>query len=192
VPPDNALSPARFGALIVEAYTSPRQSMARILAMQPDERARLLMVVMGTVISMVGFVALGEREEAVGPGVVLFGYIVTILGALVQYFVASWVLGTVCRAFGGEGTHEQDRTMVAWLSLVTSPVSAVLLLGLRGGGSPLVVVMVLVVTIVLFAVLSAFIAEVHRFRSTGRVAGATLALLLILSLVLSSLLPMPV
>ena len=190
--PDSHLSPARFGALMAEAYTSPRQSMRRILAMQPDERARLLMVVMGTVISMIGFVALGQREEVPGPGVIVFGYVVTILGALLQYYILAWLVGTACRSFGGKGEFKDDRTMIAWLSLVTSPVSPLLLIGVRASDSPGIALMVIAVTILLFTLLSSFIAEVHRFRSAVRVAGAVIVLLLIISISLSSLLPMPV
>jgi len=189
---NGALTPARFGAMIAEGYTAPRQSMARILSFQPSEQSRLLMVVIGTVISMIGYLALGQRTQEVGLSGIVFGYAVTTLAAILQYYVSAWVIGTACRAFGGKGQPEQDRTMIAWLSLVTSPVSVIMLLGLQGSSSPVLALLVIIVAIVLFILLSAYIAEVHGFHSTARVAGAMMALMIVISLVMSSFISMPV
>lgn len=191
MPPDSGLSPARFGAMVAEGYTSPRRSMARILGMQPDERARLLMVAIGIVISSLGFVALGQRAEEAGPDSVFLGYIVAVLAGLLQYYIFAWVIGTASRAFGGEGDREQDRTLVAWWALVTSPLPVLMVVGMQKGESPVAALLMVGAAILSFVLLAAYIAEVHRFRSTARVCGAIMGMLLVLSLVLSSLLPMP-
>ncbi len=191
MPDDSGLSPSRLGALIVEGYSAPRKSMAYVLAMRPDEQARLLMVGIGIVVGALGFALLGDRGEGGAQGAGILGYVATVIAGLLQYYGFAWIVGIVCRAAGGAGDRETDRTIVAWWALVTAPLPVAMMLAIRAGDSPFAMLILLGSAILSLVLLAAYIAEAHRFHSTGRVCGAIMVLLMIFSFVLSSILPMP-
>jgi len=177
--------------MMAEGYTAPRRSVARILMMQPDERTRLLMVGISIIVGTLGFALMGHPEG--GPeGRVILGYLVTVVAGLLQYYGIAWIIGIVCGATGGEGTREDSRTLVAWWALVTSPLPVIMMAALRAGQSPGAALVLIGAAVLSFVLLAAFIAETHRYTSTARVCGAMMALLMIFSFVLSSILPMPV
>lgn len=190
---DSGLSPAQLGALIVEGYTAPRASMARVLRMHPDERARLLMVGIGIVVSAMGVALSGPPPDPdFEPGNPMLSYIITVVAGVVQYIAFSWFIGLVCSFAGGAGSAEDSRTLVAWWTLVTSPLPLLMMMALSGGQSPAAAFLLIIGAILSFVLLAAYIAETHQFKSTARVCGVMLALLMVVSFILSSLIPMPV
>ena len=192
MPPDNTDQPLRLGALIAEGYAAPRRSMARVLALRPDEGERLLMVGIGIVVSALGFALIGRPETEAGPGGVILGYVAAVVMGLFQYFLFSFLVGLLSRAAGGTGDRDTDRTVVAWWSLVTAPLPVVMMAMLRNGGeSPMAALVLLVCAILTLVLLAAYVAEGHGFRSTGRVIGAMFVILMIFSFVVSSIVPMP-
>lgn len=192
MPPDNGLTPARLFALIVEGYTAPRQSMARVLAMQPDERARLLMVCIGVAVGAMGFALFGERNPAAGQGSPVLGYLVTVLAGLLQYYGFAWLIGLGSAVFGGKGETEDNRTLVAWWALVTAPLPVVMMASLQSVQSPFAAITLVGSGILSVVLLAAYITQTHHFASTGRVCGAIMMMVMIFSFILSSILPMPV
>ncbi len=191
MPQDNASAPLHLGALLMEGYVAPRQSMARVLAMRPDEGERLIMVGIGIAIGALGFAMFGERGETVNTGSVVLGYLVTILTGLFQYYVLARVIGFVARAAGGAGDQEMDRTLVAWWAIVTAPLPVVMMISLQNIESPLAGLFLLGSSILTMILLGAYIAQTHGFQSTARVCGAMIGILMLFSFVLTSLVPMP-
>jgi len=189
VPPDSTPAPLNLAALIAEGYTAPRQSMARVLALRPDEPMRLMMVGIGIVVGALGFAALGERTAEAGQGGVVFGYVLTVIAGLLQYYIFALITGTVSRAMGGQGDREADRTLVAWWALVTAPLPVVMVLAVGAGQSPVAVLVLFGAAILSLVLLAAYITEAHGFTSTARVCGAILMLIMIFSFVVTSLLP---
>lgn len=187
--PDNTPAPLNLLALIAEGYTAPRQSMARVLSMRPDESMRLMMVGIGIVVGALGFAALGERNVEAGQGGVIFGYVVAVLAGLLQYYIFAWITGTVSRAMGGQGDREADRTLVAWWALVTAPLPVVMVLAVGAGQSPFAVFVLFAAAILSLVLLAAYITEAHGFTSTARVCGTIIMLIMIFSFVMTSLLP---
>ncbi len=191
----SGLSLQRLLTLVAEGYTAPRESMAHVLRMHPDERARLLMVGIGIAVSLLGVALLGDRpadavegiEDGASTGPVA-GYALTVIAAILQYYFFAWLVGLVCSAMGGTGTAEQSRTVVAWWELVTAPLRVVITLALFAS-SPVAAFMLLAAAILSFVIMAAYIAETHGFTSTARVCGVMLAMLLLISFILSSFLP---
>jgi len=120
---------------------------------------------------------------------VVFGYVLTVLAGLLQYYIVASVTGTVSRAEGGQGDREADRTLVAWWALVTAPLPVVMVLAVGAGQSPVAVLVLFGAAILSLVLLAAYITEAHGFASTARVCGAILMLIMIFSFVVTSLLP---
>ncbi len=185
----NSSPPLRLGALIAEGYLNPRQSMARILSLDIDEGDRLLMVAIGIVVSCFGVAFTDSRDEEIGVIVIVFGYLLTIIGGLLQYRFVSWLVGIISREMGGAGRGEDNYTLTAWWMLVTAPLPIIMMVAMRNGNSGIAVFVLFIVAALTLVLLAAYITEVHRFRSTGRVIGAMVALLMVFSFVIGAFLP---
>ncbi len=90
----------RIGSVLAEGYLAPRQSMARILSLRLDEGDRLLMIAIAIAVSCLGVAFTADRTEEIGFIIVIFGYVLTIIGGLVQYRLLSWLVGIIARAMG--------------------------------------------------------------------------------------------
>ena len=195
VPPDSARDPLRLGTLIAEGYLSPRRSMERVLALRPDESDRLTMVGIGIAVGALGAALLGRSPEQeatdASGGLVFVGYLLTVVAGLLQYYVVARVIGFFARAMGGEGTWEDDRSVVAWWTLVTAPLPVVLVAAARSGQSPLAMLIMIACAVLFTVLLAAYIAGAHRFRSTLLVCGTMFAILTVVGMIVGSLVPMP-
>ena len=191
MPQDNTPASLGLGALIAEGYMAPRRSVARVLALRPDEGERLMMVGIGIAVSALGFALLGGQGEDVAAGAVAMGYLVTVLAGLFQYFILARIIGFISRLAGGTGDPEDDRTIVAWWALVTAPLPVIMMASLRNPESPLAVLFLIGASILTMVLLAAYITQAHGFKSTARVCGAMICFLMIFSFVLTSLVPVP-
>lgn len=199
MPEDNAPQPLRLAALIAEGYLAPRKSMARVLALRPDEPERLMMVAIGIVGSALGYALMGGQtvqdangqDVEFGPAGVLLGYIVTIFAGLFQYYVLARLIGFVSRATGGVGDQDADRTLVAWWTLVTAPLPVIMMASYRNIEMPLAPLLMVASAILTMVLLAAYIRQAHGFSSTARVCGAMIGILMLFSFVFRSLLPVP-
>lgn len=181
-----------FLRMMQGAYTDPRSSVRALLNFQPDERTRLLMVLIGVVVAIIG-VAIsgglggpvvdpetGERIEisrwSVYGLLLIFGWL--------QYKLFSFLMAFAGSIVGGAGDGEACRTAVAWWALMTAPIQ--LLPGLLSGISPMLGPMALSFSVLLgLWMLAAATAEAHGFRNTlatlGGILGVSFAVALLLS-----------
>ncbi len=187
---DNSSLP--LGVMVAEGYSAPRQSMARVLALRPDESERLLMVGIGIAVGALGFALLGDRGEESGPQPIIVQYLATIMTGLFQYYVLARIIGFIARAAGGVGDQDADRTLVAWWALVTAPLPVIMMVAIQNVESPLATLFLFGAAILTMVLLAAYIAETHGFQSTARVCGAMIGLLMVFSFVLTSIIPVPV
>ena len=189
MPEANGAPPLRLGALIAEGYLNPRRSMARVLSLNPDEGDRLMMVGISIAVGCLGVTLTDAREEEAGFIFILFGYLLTVIFGLLQYRFVSWLVGIISRETGGTGRGEDNYTLTAWWMLVTAPLPIVMMIAMRNGGSPFAVLILFIVAALTLVLLAAYITEVHRFRSTGRVVGTMVAFVMVFSFVLGAFLP---
>lgn len=176
-------------AWIVQGYTAPRASMARVLDMRIDEASRLLMVGIGIAVSALGFALFGERPEGSAASAILAGYMLSIAGGLIQYRLVAAVVGIVSRAAGGQGSAQDNLTLTAWWMLVTAPVPLVMTVAIQNGDSPFATLILIATSVLSIVLLAAYIAETHKFHSTGRVFGSIFLILTLVGFVISNLIP---
>ncbi len=196
---DDAPQPLRLAPLIAEGYVAPGRSMARVLALRPDEPERLMMVGIGIIGSALGYALMGGQtvQDANGQDVefglagMLLGYVVTAIAGLFQYYVLARLIGFISRATGGTGDKDADRTLVAWWTLVTAPLPAIMMASYHNIEMPLAPLLMVASAILTMVLLAAYIRQAHGFSSTARVCGAMLGLLMLFGFVFRSLLPVP-
>ena len=187
--PDPSKTSFDIGALLTQGYLSPRRSMANILAMQLDEHARLLMVMTGVVISLLGLAMfVGHPETATGPGIIA-GYGLSVLLGLAQYRLVAIITGFICGFLGGNGSANDNLSMAAWWALVTAPLTVLMALSVKNGETQFAALTLIFATVLSMVLLAAYIAETHAFRSTASVCGGMFAILMLIGFVISSFLP---
>ena len=178
--------------LIGSAYTDPRGSVRALLNMKPDERARLLMVLLGIVAAVMGTALSNDFSQPIvdretGEEVqisrwAIYGLLI-VFGWL-QYQLFSFLLGHVGRFAGGKGSQEDARSAVAWWALVTAPIQ--LLPALLGAiAPPLGSVAFVVAVIAGLWMLAAAAAETHGFRSTFSTLGGVMVVSFVVAFALS-------
>lgn len=182
-----------FIALLTQGIASPRPVVRRIIAAQPDGVQRLMLVALGAAMqglvwALVGLIAPGA-DAVMGIG----GLLALMAISFVNYAITASLAFNIGRRFGGKGAAAEVATAVAWHAVLTGALAPLQVLALGGAtGTPAVggggVLFLLFYAGLNVWLLASCVAEAHRFVSTGRVLGATLALFLALGLILSLLL----
>ena len=179
---------------IAEGFAAPRRAMARVLDRQPGPDAVLGLLLLGYLVQALSVLVVpGAREQA--PGSVLLTHLNLLISQLLLYGLTAAAVFGVGRVFGGIGSLPQSLVAVAWYSFVTSFLSPAALYGLTAAqaGEPGPVPMLLLSASVVIGlwVFAGCVAQVHGFRSTGGVFGATIGVLLLASALLLMLVPPP-
>jgi hypothetical protein len=184
-----------FLDLLTQGVVQPRRVMRRLLDLRPSTEDRLTLVALAAVLQ--GFLwtlslllAPSLFGGAMEGGVGLFGH-VALAGVVFLNFVVTTVAAhAIGRRFGGQGSVAEVATAVAWHGVLAAALTPLQAMALGGGapGQPLGGGAAL--SVVLYAglnlwLLASCLAEAHRFESTARVAGVTLAAFFALGLVFS-------
>lgn len=182
-----------FIALLTQGIATPRPVVRRIIAAQPDGTQRLMLVALGAAMqglvwALVGLIAPGA-DAVMGVG----GLLALMAVSFLNYAITASLAFNIGRRFGGQGAAPEVATAIAWHAVLTGALAPLQVLALGGAtGAPAIggggVLFLLFYAGLNLWLLASCIAEAHRFASTGRVLGATLALFLALGLILSLLL----
>jgi len=179
---------------IAEGIVAPRRAMRRVLAQEPGPDVVLGLVLLGYLIQGISVLLVpGAREEGSGP--ILLTHLNLLISQLLLFALTGAAVFGVGRVFGGLGTLPQSLVAVAWYSFVTSVLSPAALYGLTaaaaGAADPLALLLLTASVVIGLWVFAGCVAEVHGFRSTLGVFGATIGVLLLASAFLLMLLPPP-
>jgi len=194
VPPDPTPKSKALIELGKLAYLDPRLSARVILNMELEEKDRLLMIGFAIALGAFGFAltsAIAPTPEAGAEGVPsvrrggLPAYFVFILMGFAQYWIQSGAVWFLGRSFGGKADLDESKTAVAWWSVVTSPLQAIQGLALVGAPQALGLTFVLVTGALVLWTLASFVAEAHRFESSGKTMLGILGILLGVAFVLA-------
>ncbi|MFO7857033.1 MAG: hypothetical protein R6V44_17795 [Paracoccaceae bacterium] len=160
-----------FAANLIEAFTAPRLSARRIMAVAPGPQDCFLMVVLAFAIqALVGdawALTFGAGEV---PG--FTARLAELMLQVLLYVILVAGVHGIGRRFGGTASQPQVAAVVAWHYLVSSLLSPLNVLGMsavdgEGAGVAFLLVPLSVsVSIWLFA---SFVAEAHGFRRLGGV-----------------------
>ena len=182
-----------FVALLTQGIATPRPVVRRIIAAQPDGTQRLMLVALGAAMqglvwALIGLIGPGG-DAALGVG----GLLALMAMSFLNYAITASLAFNIGRRFGGKGAAAEVASAVAWHAVLTGALAPLQVLALGGAtGTPTVggggVLFLLIYAGLNVWLLASCVAEAHRFESTGRVLGATLALFLALGLILSLLL----
>ncbi len=166
-----------FVANLVGAYTDPRASARRMLALSPSMGDSALMVLLAFAIQSLFGILLGMAGEAELAG---FGRRISELALQFLLFavltMGAWLVG---RRFGGRATPQSLAQVIAWHYLATSFLAPVNLIGAQamteGGGAGILFLLVPVSLGLSIWIFAAFVAEAHGFRRLGPVVLASIA-----------------
>ena len=183
------------------SVTDPRGGARRLmdlhLTMPVRWSAFLLIVVLSAVVAHVSVRLLTEAERASVPGLLPGPFGIAVIQAA-MLFIAAVLVFQLGRSQGGKGSFADALILIVWLQAVllglqVLQVAAHLLAPVVGGDmaqilGDIIGVLGLGLT---FWLLTGFIAELHQFRSLGRVflavIGVSLAIAVFLSVMLLTL-----
>lgn len=177
---------AELLAQAVASYKSPRQgARAAIDSFDTVERVAILFGIAFSVSAAMFALRsiLFENTELAG-GVIGFVFSSLVL-MIVNFGLSVGLILAIGRLFGGVGGPLQIAAVVAWHSLVTSPISLFVdplsFLSPDAGAGAFVGLLLMGASVWLFV---NFVAEAHRFTSAWRVAGVMFGALILAALVL--------
>lgn len=163
---------------VVEAFTVPRLSARRIMAIGPSFQDCVLMAVLAFAVQgLTGEIGGRLLTGSAGPGI---GHRIAQLAVqLAIFLMLSWGVYDIGRRFGGEGTREDCMAVVAWHVFATAFLAPFTLLGVNALTPDRVVPGILfflapltvVVSIWMFA---SFVAEAHGFQRLAPVVFASI------------------
>lgn len=160
---------------LIEAFRTPRTSARRMIALAPNLRDCLLMVVLAFAIQgllsglLSGPSAGGIAARFAELGLQLALFFLIVIGA-----------HRIGARFGGKATPEQIGPVVAWHYLVTSFLAPLNVLGMRAvnpetGSAGILFLLVPFSVGLSIWLLASFLAEAHGFQRLGPVIMATVA-----------------
>lgn len=177
---------------ILDGYAQPRASVRAMIDQRPGIGAAFLMVVLGYLIQAT--LAMGLPGLRVpGAGVPIAAHVLGVGVQCASFAILVLLVDAVGRALGGAGTREEAFAAVGWHTLVTSPIAPLLPFAAQAitpERSPLWAVGLLVAAAgAAVWLLAAYVAELHRFRSTRSVLGVLMLVPLGLSVLTLVFLP---
>lgn len=175
----------------------PRDSMRRILSLELTERDRLIMVAITGVLFAIPITLIfrmiemptGPDGETVPRPNALMTTFTTVALVIMGYYITAALIKVVGTMFGGTASYVDSKTTSAWTQFVVGLANLVLLMLSFVLPSILEGLLRLVFTVSALYVSSAYIAEAHRFASIGKVVGVSIAVMLVVLLALTSLMP---
>ncbi len=171
--------------LIADTITNPRETARHLIAMNPPVALRwqafAFLTVLSTLLPMVAFVIVGgdQRAEIMQSNplilaAVQFGF--NIVTVLLMQGVGQWA--------GGKGQFPDALLLMVWLQVMLLFLQLAQCVAIIA--APVLMLPVMAVGIVLlFWLLSHFVAELHGFRSALRVFGAIFGLMFIVGLAIT-------
>lgn len=164
---------------VVEAFTAPRLSARRIMAIRPSFQDCLLMAVLAFAVQAITG-ELGARLLSGGSGPGPGARVAELAVQLAIFLMLSWGVYDVGRRFGGEGSREDCMAVVAWHVFATAFLAPFTLLGMNAVSEDGVVPgvffffapLTVVVSVWMFA---SFVAEAHGFQRLAPVVFASIA-----------------
>ena len=179
---------------IAQGFFAPRRAMRRVLDLAPGPDVVLGLVILGYLVQGVSVILVPGAREGI-EGSILVGHLNMLISQLLLFALTGAAVFGVGRVFGGLATLPQSLVAVAWYSFVTSFLSPAALYGLTsaaaGEPAPLAVLLLMGSVVIGLWVFAGCVAEVHGFRSSAGVFGATIGVLLLASAFLLMLLPPP-
>jgi len=175
---------------IAEGFVRPRSSVRRVIDAGQGIDTVVAMVLMAYLVQAIAAVAMpGGRPETSQSA--LLWHVVNLFSHFLVFFAVAGLAYWIGRAFGGSGRMDQTLVAIGWHWLVTSFLAPLALIGwaevMAGEPSAFGPLLLIATSVIFLWILSAFLAELHGFRSIWAVLGVTLGLMLVMSLLLMSL-----
>lgn len=181
-----------LGQVALLTFREPRRGMRALIEADPPQVARLIALVLMAVVAAL-LVHLGLKvaplpdDENIAVQALLGSPFRTALVQLVVQQVTVFLIHFVGKARGGSGRLADALLAVVWLQALMVLLQGVQLL-LLVVLPPLAVAASYIAPPLFFWYISSFTAEVHQFRSVGRVFVGVVLTLLLLSFVLTFIL----
>jgi len=179
---------------IAEGLIAPRRAMRRVLAQKPGIETVLGLVVLAYAIQgMASILVPGARGEPGGASLLL--HLNLLVSQLVLFAMTAAAVFGLGRIFGGTGNLPQSLTTIAWYSFITSFLAPFALYGLtaaaEGEGTALSALLLLGASAIGLWVFAGCVAELHGFRSTAAVLGASVGVMLLVAAFVLIIAPAP-
>ncbi len=172
---------ANFAANILEAFTAPRRSARNILRADLSLLDCLMMVALGVAVHGIFATVLPVFDPELAPkGVGGIGARAAEMAVqIVMFFLLSGAAYAIGLKFGGTGTLQGLRAVVAWHALASGFLAPLNVVGMRGvsvesGGPGATFPLVMISVGLSVWIFASFVAEAHGFKKIGGVIGATI------------------
>jgi hypothetical protein len=185
-----------FLDLVTRGIATPRPVARFIIDRAAEMHVRLELLLLAAAMqsllwSAIVLLAPGVFGGVFAGGIGLFGHVALAGLVLVNYVMVTTIAYTVGKRFGGKGTPGEVGAAAAWHAVLTAALTPLQIAAL-GGAAPgqTAVSGPGVMFALLYAglnvwLMAACMAEAHGFRSTGKVAAATLGLFFLAGLAIS-------
>lgn len=185
-----------FLDLVTRGIATPRPVARHVIDRADDMRTRLELLLLAAAIqsllwSFLVLIAPGIFGGVFAGGIGLFGHAALAGLVLVNYVMVTTIAYAVGRRVGGTGTPAQVGAAAAWHAVLTASLTPLQIAALGGAapGQPAVagpsVMFALLYAGLNVWLMAACMAEAHGFRSTGKVAVATIGLFFLAGIVIS-------
>lgn len=177
-------SRAELLSMVREALGDPRASARRVLALGLSRQARRIAMALVGILPVIAIYLIGVLSGV--PAAALPPPIPMAIIQIVVIFISAVAVRYVGAQFGGRGSFEDALLLMVWLQailILLLPVQVVVMFLLP----PLAGLFTYAVVGLFLWLMTGFVAELHGFRSLGRVFGGILACFIGLSLVLAAL-----
>lgn len=185
-----------FLDLVTRGIATPRPVARHVIDRTGDMRTRLELLLLAAVIqsllwAFIVLIAPGVFGGVFARGIGLFGHAALAGLVLVNYVMVTTIAYAVGKRFGGTGTPAQVGGAAAWHAVLTASLTPLQIAALGGGapGQPAAagpgVLFALLYAGLNVWLMAACMAEAHGFRSTGKVATATVGLFLVAGVFIS-------
>ncbi|MEM7499627.1 MAG: YIP1 family protein [Pseudomonadota bacterium] len=181
---------------MVEGLFAPRRSARAILAQGLGlDTAVQFAVLAYCLTAMLGVIVPGVRADAAGEGGLPIGsHVLSVVAQVMMVGILGMAVWGIGAMFGGKGTREQAMVLVGWHTLVTTLLAPLFLLGTAAtvgaepGEIPIAVVFVFAIAVSQYLwVLACYTMELHGFRSPWGVLGVMVAVAMLFSTAVISL-----
>ncbi|MGF1553452.1 MAG: YIP1 family protein [Paracoccaceae bacterium] len=181
---------------MIEGLFAPRRSARRVLAAGWGLDVAVLLAVLAYALqAILAILVPGARPETAEGSLPLGAHLINLLRQLAVVGVEGFAVWGLGRLFGGTGSREGALILVAWHAFVTTLLAPFFLFGqasLREGDEEALPLLLLVALALALAqsiwVLAAYATELHGFRNPWGVVGVMVAVMMLLSTIVVSLL----
>ncbi len=186
-----------LAAIYIEAWKQPRQSMHRILSLELGERDRLIMVAVTGVLFAIPMIMIfraiemppGPDGEVIPAPSALMTTLTSVMFVIFGYYFTAALIKIFGTLFGGTASYQQSKSVSAWVQFVVGLANLALMMASFVLPSFLDGVVRVAFTLAALYVTSAYVAEAHGFAHISKVAGVSIAIVLVAAIILMMMMP---